>query len=207
MSDLAAVARDERISGGLRLERDDLQQVSREATADNRRFIAFNGLCIAGAVSGAATKFVEGEGLRSFLMPSGVAAVAIWGLVTQARLRRRRIAEILQAHTLGSYVNYQLGSSGIELQSDAGLTRLAWGECHSFGESAHAFLLYAGRVVPEILYKRAFREDMLTVVREQLRANVKKRPVARAIAIVLIVSLFFLALGIGVGVATRGAPH
>ena len=199
---------DELIVGGLRLDPAEVQQVSREATADNRRFIVLHGFGIALAAAAAAANWLEGEGLRSFRTPLFILALSVSGLIVQARSRSRRIADILRSQPSASAVDYQLDTSGIQIHSDAGPTqRLAWSQCRVFDESAHAFFLYAGRVDPEIMYKRAFPEDVLPAVRERLGTNVKKRALGRALTLSFVIGFAVLAVGILVGVAMRsGRP-
>ena len=211
MSDQIPGPGDERIVGALHVEPAEAQQLSCEVTADNRRLIVIHLLAIVLAVAAVIVSFFEDGGLRvrSFLIPSSVVALAIFGLFTQSTFRRRRVAEILRSHSPGAAVHYELAPAGIEIQRDGGLTRLAWSECRTFAESSHAFLLYADREVPEIVYKRAFREDMLAIVRERLTANIKKRAARHAIALAFTIEagLLALALGIIVALVTHRVRH
>jgi hypothetical protein len=209
MSEPIPGAGGERVVGALQVELVEAQQVSREVTADNRRLIVVHWIAIVFAVAAVMVSFFGDGGLRLrlLLLPGAMVALAIFGLFTQSTIRRRRVAEMLQSHSPGALVHYELAPVGIEIQRDGGLTQLAWSECSAFAESSHAFLLYAHRDVPQIIYKRAFREDMLPIVRERLTAHIEKRAGGHAFGLALAMGAGLLALGVIVGLAMHRVRH
>ena len=209
MEDEQSGAERERIIGEVRIDGGELQQVTHEATAGHRMFIAVNILGIGLAVVGAVFNHFEGDGLRSFVMTGLLCAISISGLSIQASSRRQCVAGIVNAQPIGSAVSYRLSPSGIAIQRDvgAGSRGMTWNECSAFDESAHAFLLYTSNIVPEIVYKRAFSTQQVTVIRQRLAANIKRRAAGKALVLALAMGIGVVALGVVFAVAMRAAHH
>lgn len=194
------------IASTLQPDRTEVDQVSREATADSRLFSALHatGILLAGIAG--VVNWLEDHRLWSMLLPSFIVALSIYGLVMQTSARRKRILGIVAFAQRSPEISYRLSSAGVEIEGD-GASRLRWDEVRTYDETPHAFLLHADRTVPEVLYKRAFAEDELQRVRQYLEANVKKRRVGRTLAITLAMGFGVLALGIVLAVTVGGPRH
>lgn len=208
MTEQRAQAGHERVVGELRIEAAEVQEGSREATADQRKVIAVQYCGMGLAVTAAALNLFEGDGLpKAFALPSALLVLSVFVIWTQNTARRTRIAAIRQADPVGAAVHYRFGSSGIEIQRAAGSKRLSWSECSGFREGPHAFVVFLGRAMPEVVYKRAFREEQLSAIREWLSANVKTVSFWRVFAIALALGFALALMGVVVAIASHNTHH
>jgi YcxB-like protein len=171
MAEQRTNAPDERIFGEVAIARADLQLAGADATADSRVYEALNWCGLALLLVGAALNLRDPSSTLWHAAMYLSIPLVIYGIIAgrrqralRARTVRARIAEVHGGEE--PVIHYHLDLNCLEMQSGSSSTRYTWSSCQGVDEGRHSFLLYFDRVVPDVLFKRAFAAEELSHVRD-----------------------------------------
>lgn len=163
-----------RAVGELTIDAADLKRAASEASSDGFVVEAFQGSALVVLLAiNAVSYWRHAVSWPQVLVLCSTAIAFVSARTARAKRARDAVQRIARINGgAPATVEYGLDASGLVIQSGSNAARYAWSACYGFDERHDTILVYFDKLVPDVLFKRAFCASELTEARALLHACV-----------------------------------